>query len=126
MTTEEPKFSASVKVMRSYDYCHFEVNLGSTEPIDLAGIDAMRKAAARLADKAVAQYKVAKANAQRLLSERNSRESLVRRMDWIRERPEGERSVNEQAELKAFDDAEYEASRPYNYEDDWEDDRDEY
>ncbi|MHA3773636.1 hypothetical protein ACXR0O_19040 [Verrucomicrobiota bacterium sgz303538] len=50
-------FNASVRIMRSYQYCNFEVNLQSTEPVSLADVDAMRREAARLADKAVEDYK---------------------------------------------------------------------
>ncbi len=122
----EPEYTASVKVMRSFDYCHFEVNLGSTEPIDFAGVDAMRKEAARLADKAVNQYKIAKRNAERVNHEEYTREKLVRRMSFIRGQPETQRTIEEQAELKAFDDAAYAARRSYDYEDDWQDDQDDY
>jgi len=119
---EQKTYTASVKVMRSHDYCHFEVNLGSNEPLDTAGVDAMRKEAARLADKAVEQYKIAKENAQKLESEGRSRSYAVARAEHIRAMPEGERSPDQQAELKAFDDANWRASRAYNYEDDWRDD----
>ncbi len=54
---------ASVKVMRSYDYCHFEVAL-STQCSTMGGIDDLRKDAARLVDKAVAQYITAKEAAE--------------------------------------------------------------
>jgi hypothetical protein len=112
--------------MRSYDYCHFEINLGSSEPLTPTGVDAMRKEAARLADKAVAQYKIAKRNAERVLSEELSRKRLVDRIEWIRGRPDIERTVAEQAELKAFDDSEYHASQHYDYDDDWQDDQYDY
>lgn len=111
--------------MRSFDYCHFEIVLGTSDPTDAAGIDALRKEAMRLADKAVAQYKVAKANAQRLLSEGRSREYLVARVEHTRTLPEDQRSPEQQAELKAFDDEQWEASRRYDYEDDWQDEDEE-
>ena len=50
---------ASVKVMRSHDYCHFEVNLAASvdcppdSPEWFQQVDGLRKNAARLADKAV-------------------------------------------------------------------------
>jgi hypothetical protein len=47
---------ASVKVMRSYDYCHFEVCLSLDKEMTLGEINNMRKDAARLADEAVRQY----------------------------------------------------------------------
>lgn len=115
---------ASVKVMRSHDYCHFEVCLSSSSASTPEQVDALRKEAARLADKAVAQYRIAKINASRLLNEKQQRQYLIDRIKRIRETPEGDRTVSEQAELKAFDDAAWEASRSYDYEDDWQDDQD--
>lgn len=115
---------ASVKVMRSHDYCHFEVCLSSSSANTPELVDELRKKAARLADKAVAQYRIAKINASRLLNEKQQRQYLVDRIKHIRETPEGDRTVRDQAELKAFDDAAWEASHSYDYEDDWNDDQD--
>jgi hypothetical protein len=118
--------AASVKVMRSFDYCHFEVCLSATidreqqNPSQI--VDDLRKNAARLADKAVAQYKIAKANAAKLESEQYDRQYEVRRFAQIRTIAEGDRTVAQQAELKAFDDANWAASRQYDYEDDWNND----
>ena len=123
---EKPTFSASVKVMRSHDYCHFEVALGSNVPLDTAGVDAMRKEAARLADKAVEQYKIAKLEAEKRQSEKYDRAALVRRIQRIRDTPEGDRTVSSQAELKAFDDTAWHVRRRYDYEDDWQDYDDEH
>lgn len=116
---------ALVRVMRSHDYCHFDVALGSSEATTPEQVDDLRKAAARLADKAVSQYRTAKIHANRVMSAAQTRHAESRRMDHIREKPEGDRTPNEQATLKAFDDAIYEASRGYDYEDDW-DGGDEY
>lgn len=57
--------SASVKVMLSYDYSHFEasMSLENDNGLTVKEIDAARKDCQRLADKAVAQYKTAKAQA---------------------------------------------------------------
>lgn len=117
-------YTASVKVMRSYDYCHFEIVLGSTEPLDLVGVDAMRKEAARLADKAVEQYKIAKRNAAKLLSEKEERKTVIRRAERIRGMAETDLSPEQQAELKAFDDQSWELSRRYDYDDVWPDAQD--
>ena len=116
--------TASVKVMRSHDYCHFEVCLSSSSATTPELVDELRKTAARLADKAVVQYRIAKNNASRLLSEKYEREAVVDRVKRIREIPEGDRTVKQQAELKAFDDVSWEASRNYDYEDNWGDDQD--
>ena len=54
--------NVSVKILRSFDYCHFEVNLSATvgavsDAQVIAETDELRKTAARLADKAVKQYR---------------------------------------------------------------------
>jgi hypothetical protein len=72
---------ASVKVMRSHDYCHFEVALSATIDDGLerpVQVDELRKTAARLADKAVEQYKVAKLNAERLEQDERARTRRAR------------------------------------------------
>lgn len=38
--------SATVRVMRSYDYCHFEIVLGSNEDMTTDQVNDMRKEAA--------------------------------------------------------------------------------
>lgn len=111
----DAKYTVSVKVMRSYDYCHFEVNLGSTEPVTLADADAMRKEAARLADKAVEQYKVAKSAAER-------RSSIAEAWKLIQAKnvPEGERTPEAKAVIKYHSDAAFRSQFDYDYDDGWE------
>ena len=48
----DKRYTASVKVMNSYDYGHFEMTLGTTEPVTMAEINEMRKDAQRLVDNA--------------------------------------------------------------------------
>ena len=115
---------ASVKVMRSYDYCHFEVALSSS--LDVAPgsaewfgeVDNLRKNAARLADKAVEQYRVAK-------DARQDEESTLRRLEWeaeLAERtPESDRTPEQNAAIKALADARF-TQRRYDYQDDWNED----
>jgi len=115
--------SASVKVMRSFDYCHFEICLGvdggSFSPDD---VDEVRKEAARLADKAVEQYKIAKAAAEAREEAFRDYQYAKRRADRIREVAESDRSESEKADLKAFEDKEWNARRfDYGYEDDLDD-----
>jgi hypothetical protein len=115
---------ASVKVMRSYDYCHFEVNLTASVncPPDSGEwyqqVDSLRKNAARLADKAVAQYKTAKVAHQAAETKWDS-------MRWAAEQagktPESERTPEEKAAIKALEDARF-AQRHYDYQDDWDQD----
>ncbi len=111
--------------MRSYDYSHFEVTLGATieEGDDhISCTDELRKTAQRHADHAVTQYKIAKANAERIMSEKRDRRWACEEIERIRARAETDRSPQDQAQLKAFDDTAWEARRRYNYEDDWRDD----
>jgi hypothetical protein len=121
--------TCSVRVMRSYDYSHFEVtlggavDLGSTNEQFLAETDELRKRAMRLADKAVAQYKIAKRNADLIERDESEREYRKREISRIAEMPETDRSPEQQAKLKAWNDRIHEQNRRprYDYEDDWDD-----
>ncbi len=117
---------ATVKVMRSHDYCHFEVSLSSSGAKSPEAVDELRKQAARLADKAVRQYRIAKINAQRLASNTFEQEQRRMRVQRIREINEEERTVEQRADLKAWDDEQYALGRGsrYDYQDDWEYDED--
>jgi hypothetical protein len=105
---------STVKVMRSHDYCHFEVSLGYGGCATLEEIDALRKEAARLADKAVAQYKTAKRAA-----ELQSQISEKWRLTQALETPENERSPAQKAVIKYHQDAAFRARFDYDYQDDW-------
>jgi hypothetical protein len=118
----EEKLNASVKVMRSHDYCHFEVQLSSPFPVSIAEIDELRKKAARLTDKAVEQYKIAKRNAALIEREDAERAYRGQRIERILLIPKDERSPEDQAVIKQFEDSQYEESRRYDYQDDWEGD----
>jgi len=103
---------ASVKVMRSYDYCHFEVTLGTDEDMTLEEVDDMRKSAQRLADKAVKQYAIAKNMASNQSYEHGELERQVR---VIKENyPQSEWTPEQQAKVKALADFRF-----YDYQDDW-------
>jgi hypothetical protein len=116
---------ASVKIMRSYDYCHFEICLGTDEEKTLQQIDDLRKDAARLVDKAVAQYMKAKHIAQLRPSSAKDKADFERGCLAIAQKAEGDRSPNEQAMLKKYQDEKWQEQFDYNYdyEDDDEDDR---
>ena len=113
--------TASVKVMRSHDYCHFEVNLAASvdcppdSPEWFQQVDALRKNAARLADKAVEQYKVAK-------RQHEASDATFAGLEYEAIRasntPEDQRTPEEKAAIKALADFRYNERR-YNYEDDW-------
>ena len=113
---------ASVKIMLSYDYCHFEICKSTDAAVTDQEIDAMRKDVQRLADKAVRQYIIAKEENRKRLNAVAERESAERDVARIELKPAGERTVNEVALVKAFKDknwSEY-ISRRYDYEDDFE------
>ena len=107
--------------MRSHDYCHFEVALSvdadQASGVSLQTVNDLRKEAMRLADKAVEQYKVAKAAHQ---SEESSWDSMRYAAEQAEKTPEAERTPEEKAAIKALADARF-AQRHYDYQDDWDD-----
>jgi len=112
--------SASVKVMRSYDYCHFEVSLSSSTAASPESVDELRKTAARLADKAVEQYKLAKENAEQMEYDRRGLARLQEMQTRILKKPESEHTPQEKAVLKAISDRIHHARLRYDYQDDFE------
>jgi len=108
---ENQKFKGGVKIMLSYDYCHFEICLSSDEDKTLKEINEMRKQAQRLADEAVRQYIVAKAKAYDELRYGDP-EEFYKEIVKISKIPEPERTPEQKAALKVWEDYQY------NYEDD--------
>ena len=114
--------SANVKVMRSYDYCHFEVALSADDgvPYELSEVDDLRKEAMRLADKAVEQYKIAKRVINQTETSTEHLRYYEQRVKAIKENyPKSEWSEEQKATIKAFEDHEFFSNLRYNYEDDW-------
>ena len=110
--------NASIKVMNSYYYCHFEVAL-SVEDVEITDVDLLRKEAQRLVDKAIKQYKIAKRVAQ--IDVTPSHE-LIRKVKAIKENfPQSEWSPEQQATVKEYEDRNFRASLSYDYQDDWDD-----
>lgn len=60
---------ASVRVMLSHDYSHFEVHLHSDEDLDMDGVRKLRADAMQLASEAVEEYRRSKEVASKLLSQ---------------------------------------------------------
>lgn len=114
-----PINNASVKVMRSFDYCHFEVCLSSDSIISDVEIDELRKEAAKLADKAVEQYKAMKANIELLDSDTWKLDQLKRRAEEAEANPESERTPEQKAIIKKLQDGYYQNRRRYDYDDDF-------
>lgn len=110
---------ASVKIMLSYDYNHFEVCLSSDEEKTLTEIDAMRKDAQRLADKAVRQYQMAKEIERKKANADIGLDELRKTVRAIRENfPQSEWTEEQKAKVKLLDDKQYIMSSRYDYEDD--------
>lgn len=109
--------SASVKIMLSYDYCHFEVSKSTDENVSDKEINEMRKDVQRLADEAVRQYKVAKDKSCENLQ--YDKEQFIKTVKEIENIPLSERAPEQKAILKQFNDAEfYSQFDPYDYYDD--------
>ena len=112
---------ASVKIMLSYDYCHFEVALSLSgdetqgEQFHLKAVNELRKQAQRLADEAVRQYKHAKMMAKSRSSAGTGLEFEVERIKRI---PETERTSEQVAIMKSWEDGTWAEQFDYNYEDD--------
>lgn len=109
--------SASVKIMLSYDYCHFEIAL-SSEANTVVAANELRKTAQRLADEAVRQYKQAKDEATRRANAQYQVPALKSEVEAILVLPESERSPRQKGTVKALEDAEFAASHSYLYDDD--------
>jgi hypothetical protein len=119
---EEAIMKASVRVMLSHDYNHFEVALSSDEEMHAGEVNELRKTAQRLADEAVRQYKVAKEAAARREKGQYAKQSFLQMVHEIQGKSEADRSIEEIAILKQYDDEEWEAQFDYRY--DYDDDSD--
>ena len=108
--------SASVKIMLSFDYCHFEICKGTDENLTNEQINDLRKDCQRLADEAVRQYQVAKHHAAKLYS--YEKKDFDRRIKGILEKVESDLTIEETAMLKQYRDEEFQKQfEPYDYDD---------
>jgi len=114
------KVKAGVKVMLSYDYCHFEVCLGfaDDEVATIERVNELRKDAQRLADEAVRQYAKAKAIAEGRIGSRFDMDALEKEVSEIEKKPESEWSPEEKAKVKLLEDYNRWSEFGYDYEDD--------
>lgn len=114
--------SASVKVMRSFDYCHFEVamSIESDNGITNEEVDNTRKDCMRLADKAVDQYKIAKSNAAKRQEGAYYMNNFEDECKRIKAKDPNDRTIGEVAKLKQYEDENWRAQFDYDY--DYEDD----
>jgi hypothetical protein len=114
--------SASVKVMLSYDYSHFEASmqLENDNGLTMGEIDNARKNCQRLADKAVGQYKTAKASAARRSDGEYKMRNFESECKAILGKEENDRTLREIAMLKQYQDENWQAQFEdrYDYDDD--------
>lgn len=111
--------TASVKVMQSYNYCHFEasMSLENEEGIENVDIDNARKDCQRLTDKAVKQYQQAKEFESKRANLRSEKSILEREVANIKSMPENTWSVTDKAKVKALADHNWDLQ--FDYEDDF-------
>lgn len=114
--------SASVKVMLSYDYSHFEaaMSLENDNGLSLKDIDSARKECQRLADKAVSQYKTAKIHAANRSDGEYKMKNFESECIKIKAKNEHDRTLKEIAMLKQYENEKWQEQFEYNY--DYEDD----
>jgi hypothetical protein len=114
--------SASVKVMRSFDYCHFEVAMSveSDKFLTHNEIDDTRKECMRLVDKAVDQYKIAKSCAAKRQEGAYYMKNFEADCKQIKLKDPNDRTIGEIAKLKQYEDENWQSQFDFNY--DYEDD----
>ncbi len=116
--------SASVKVMLSYDYSHFEASMSveNESGLTMQDIDDSRKKCQRLADKAVGQYKKAKQMASNRSDGEYQMRNFQEQCERIKAKDEQDRTIKEIAMLKQYEDENWQANFMYEY--DYDDDDD--
>jgi len=113
--------SATVKVMQSYNYCHFEastvIEAKEGEELTMQDMDKARIQCQKLTDKAVEQYKKAKEFEAKRANSSFEKDSLTRDVAAIRAKPENDWSPLDKAKVKALEDHNFQ-SRFYDYSND--------
>lgn len=99
--------NGTVRVMRSYDYCHFEITLGESREMTLDEINDMRKQAALLVDEAVREYKIAKKKEDRRVSLEWETESVLNKKKAIEEISQSEWTIDQAAFMRSVADKEF-------------------
>lgn len=114
--------TASVKVMLSYDYSHFEacMSVENESGLSLKDIDDARKNCQRLADKAVGQYKAAKNQAAKRTDGQFQMQNFESECKRIALKDPNDRTMREIAMLKQYDNENWQAQFDYSY--DYDDD----
>jgi len=112
------KKSATIKVMLSYDYNHFEssIILENEEGLKLSEINETRKSCNRLCDEAIRQYKKAKSIELKNTNLESQRKRLEYEVAEIERKKKKDRNPEEKAKVKALQDQEW--IENYDYYDD--------
>lgn len=114
--------SATVKVMNSHNYNHFEASicLENDEGVSNLDIDEARKDCQRLVQKAILQYDKSKRVALAQANSASEKRILEMEVASIKQKPKEQWGVTEKAKVKALEDHNWEQQW------DWEDDSDDY
>ncbi len=122
---KQARYKASVKVMNSYDYSHFETSLASDKTMTIQEINGMRKVSQRLVYEAIRQYKKAKDMGYQATQRKSELCILETEVKRIKEIPKNEWTASDKAKVKLIADKDWASQFDYDYDydddDDWED-----
>lgn len=118
--------SASVKVMLSYDYSHFEssMSLENEAGLSMKEINEARKNCQRLCDNAVRQYKIYKDAAAKRQDGQFKMTLFENECKKIKAKDEHDRTLKEIAMLKQYENEKWQEQFEFDY--DYDDDDDYY
>ena len=114
--------SATVKVMLSYNYNHFEASIAleNEDGLEVKDIDDARKDCNRLCDKAIIQYQQAKTIENKRANKVSEKRQLEREVAEIKQKDKSTWIVVEKAKVKALEDHDW--NLQWDYDDDWDED----
>lgn len=113
--------SATVKVMLSHNYNHFEASIAleNEDGVSIKDIDEARKDCNRLCDKAIKQYNQAKEHESKRARNLSEKRQLELEVAGIKQKDKSMWTVTEMAKVKAYEDHNWELR--WDYEDDEDD-----
>lgn len=94
---------ATARVMRSYDYNHFEISI-SDECSTLDDVNELRKKAAVLVDEAVRQYVIAKQKENSRIRNEGEIRRALEQIENIQKIPQSEWTIQQAALMRAYED----------------------
>lgn len=113
--------SATVKVMLSHNYNHFEASIAleNESGLSFTDIDDARKDCNRLCDRAIIQYQQAKAIENKRVNLKHEKAQLEREVAEIKQRDKETWGVTDKAKVKALEDHNWELKWDYDDEYDY-------